>query len=103
VAAVDDVREILATSADTFAAGATSLPCFFTTFDDEVQTDSFGGSKQLIRRAYALVCADDFAALKDDDQVTVTVEGVATLYSVLNTRLIQDGHMMQVNLQRVRA
>jgi hypothetical protein len=95
MAAADDVRLMLATSSDTFAAGATSSPCFFSTFDDEVQTDNFGGAKQFVRRSHVLVCADDFPDLSEDDAVTVNGKN----YTVLDTRLIQDGHMMQVNLQ----
>lgn len=95
MAAADDVRLMLAISDDIFAAGASSSPCFLVTFDDEIVTDNFGGSKQIIRRSYALVCADDFPNLGEDD--TVTVNGAN--YTVLDTRIIQDGHMLQVNLQ----
>lgn len=95
MAAADDVRLMLATSSDTFAAGSASSPCFFVSFDDEVQTDNFGGAKQFVRRSYVLVFADDFSDLSEDDAVTVN----GSSYTVLDTRLIQDGQMMQVNLQ----
>jgi len=98
MAAADEVRAMLATSDDVFTAGAVSGPCFFWTYDDEVQTDAFGGSKQLVRRADAQVCADDFPALGQDD--TVSVNG--TSYTVFGTRLIQDGHSLMVNLKLVR-
>jgi hypothetical protein len=98
MAAADDVRLMLATSSDTFAAGGISSPCFFSSFDDEVQTDNFGGAKQIVRRSFVLVCADDFPNLYEDDQALVN----ATSYTVLSTQLIQDGQMMQVNLQRVK-
>jgi hypothetical protein len=96
MAAADDVRYMLSSSSDVFAAGATSSPCFAHTFDDEVELDNFGGSKTIIARFFVLVCADDFPNVKDDD--LVTVNGIS--YKVLDTRRIQDGHMLQINLQR---
>jgi hypothetical protein len=98
VAAADDVRLILATSDDVFTAAGISTPCIYNSFDEEVQMDNFGAAKQIIRRAYALVCTDDFPNLKQDDQVTVN----QVQYKALSTQRIQDGHMMQVNLQVVR-
>jgi hypothetical protein len=102
MSAADDVRLILATSEDTFTAGAVTSPSFITSYDDEIETDTFGGSKQIIRRTYALVCTDDYPAVTEDNLVSATHDGVTTNYKVLDTRRIQDGHMMQVNLQIVR-
>lgn len=96
MAAADGVRAMLASSGDVFAAGATSSPCFVNTFDEEISLDSFGASKTILARYFVLVCTDDFLNLKDDDQVTVN--GIT--YKVLSTQRIQDGHMLQVNLQR---
>lgn len=95
MAAADDIRAMLATSADTFVAGAVSSPCFLSTPDEEVMMDAFGGSKQIVRRTYALVCTDDFPALSEDDQVTVNGD----VHTVLATRRIHDGHMLEVNLK----
>ncbi len=98
MAAADDFRIMLATSDDILATADKSSPCFLCTYDDEVITDNFGGSKQLVRRMEALVCADDFPNLKKDDRITVN----GTLYSVLSTRLIQDGHVLMINLKIVK-
>lgn len=87
---------MLATSGDVFSAGEVSSPCFFTTYDDTVTTDSFGGSQQTVRRSDAMVATADFPALKEDDPVTVN----EMAYKVLDTRLIQDGQMTLVNLQK---
>lgn len=92
----DEVRSILQSFDDIFMASDASSPCIFSTYDEEVQTDSFGGSKQTIRRTSAVVCTDDYPALAEED--AVTVNGVA--YTVLDVRVIQDGHMMLVNLQK---
>ena len=96
MAAVDDIRTMLATSSDVFSAGAVSSPCFFSTYDDTVTTDNFGGAQQTVRRSDALVATADFPNLKEDDPVTVN----GTPYKVLDTRLIQDGQMILVNLQK---
>jgi hypothetical protein len=93
----DEMRLILANSADVFSAGAVSKPCIVETFDEEVPTDQFGGAKQLITRTFALVCWDDFQSLSEDDQVSVN----GTAYTVLNVRRIHDGHALQVNLKKV--
>lgn len=98
MSAADEVRAMLATSDDVFTAGAVSRPCFFWTYDDEVQMDAFGGSKQIVRRTHAQVCSDDFPALKQDNPVSVN--GVA--YTVLGTHLVQDGHSLIVNLKLVK-
>jgi hypothetical protein len=95
MAAADDIRAILATSSDLFTAGEVSSACILSNYDDEIETDGFGGSKQYIRRSDALVCADDFPNLGEDDAVTVNGAG----YKVLSARLIQDGHVLMVGLQ----
>ena len=96
MAAVVDIRLMLATSGDVFSAGAVSSPCFFTTYDDVVTTDNFGGAQQTVRRSDATVATADFPDLKEDDAVTVN----GTAYKVLDTRLIQDGQMTLINLQK---
>ena len=91
----DDIRAMLATSDDIFSDGASQSPCFLVTYDDEVQTDAFGGSKQIVRRTAAQICTADFPRVQQDDKVAVN----ATAYTVLDTRLIHDGRMTLVQLQ----
>ena len=96
--AADQLREILSTSDDLFTAGEKTAPCIFNCFDEDLTLPETG-SRQLIARAFAVVCWDDFSDLEEDVQVTVNGD----LYSVLDVQRIHDGHAAHVNLQRVRA
>jgi hypothetical protein len=91
----DDILAMLSTSDDTFSDGSTPSPCFLSSFDDLVSTDSSGGSQQTVRRTTAIVRASDYPNLTEDSEVTVN----DTAYVVLNARLIQDGRMLSVDLQ----
>ena len=93
----NDVRSILSSFDDEFSNGAVSSPCILNRFDELVESDNFGGSKQTVRRTTVLVCADNYPDLGTDASVTVN----GANYTVLDTQLIQDGHMLEVNLQKV--
>jgi hypothetical protein len=98
MSAADEVREILGTSDDVMATSDISAPCLFHTYDEDVQTDNFGGAFQVIRRTAVLVAAADFPRLRQNDLVTVN----EVVYNVYSTRLLQDGAVLQVNLSLVQ-